>query len=417
MSDYTPHSEARDNNSTIPEPEVFVSRDDLLESPIEGIDRESMGNLGADQHPETRSPEPAQARVLAKTPPTRGQSPGSAETSGPGSLPKPPRKTLRRRDFYVAVPPPSEWVLRAKDGEVERKVLVNEKTGQSSIKEYTDCELATRLCPRRCHWNGCQAVLNSMFSLKQHVRQHQSEVKPVGPAMTVSCQWKQCRMVCEPSSLLVHLNRHIEKEMACIYDDCDERFSRIKDLAEHEKNEHADDEPPPSAVPRPPDLKPPVALPQIVPSYTTTTRLTSKPSITVERHARLGPWTLGMIIGDPSTGLDGDGYNSTLRARRTTRLTDKAYDVVATPTTFPSRIGDGGPNAEFVARSAEYDLLEEPVGSGHSFGDLDTVDVTREFYDDSNVRGGSPWWGMGDDASEETEMEVDRDSLDVEALL
>ena len=72
--------------------------------------------------------------------------------------------------------------------------------------------------------------------------------------------------------------------------DCEERFSRIKDLAEHEKSEHADDEPPPSAVPRPPDLKPPVALPQIVPSYTTTTRLASKPSITAERHARLGPW-------------------------------------------------------------------------------------------------------------------------------
>jgi len=72
--------------------------------------------------------------------------------------------------------------------------------------------------------------------------------------------------------------------------DCDERFSRIQDLAEHEKREHADDEPPPSAVPRPPDLKPLATLPQTVPSYTTTTRPASMPSITAERHARLGPW-------------------------------------------------------------------------------------------------------------------------------
>jgi|SRR5712672_1647 len=127
-----------------------------------------------------------------------------------------------------------------------------------------------------------------------------------------------------------------------------------------------------------------------------------------------------MILGHPSTGLDGDGYNTTLRAGRTTRLTDKAHDVVAAPT-FPT-IGDSGemtPNTEFVGRSAEYDLLEEAVGSGHSFGDLDTVEVTREFYDGSNVRGGSPWGSVGDDASEddETQMDVDRDSLDVEALL
>jgi hypothetical protein len=115
-------------------------------------------------------------------------------------------------------------------------------------------------------------------------------------------------MVCKQFSLLLHLNRHIDKGMACVYDgtftveasgrfsaenglpDCDERFSRIQDLAEHEKSEHADDEPPPSAVPRPPQLSSPVALPQTVASYTTTTRPASKPSITTERHARLGPW-------------------------------------------------------------------------------------------------------------------------------
>ena len=74
--------------------------------------------------------------------------------------------------------------------------------------------------------------------------------------------------------------------------DCDERFSRIQDLAKHEKREHANDEPPPSAIPRPPELRSPVTLPQTVPSYTTTTRPACKPSITAERHARLGPWVI-----------------------------------------------------------------------------------------------------------------------------
>jgi hypothetical protein len=49
--------------------------------------------------------------------------------------------------------------------------------------EYANCEIEDRLCPRRCHWNGCQAILNSIYALKQHVRQHQSEVEPIGPAM------------------------------------------------------------------------------------------------------------------------------------------------------------------------------------------------------------------------------------------
>ncbi|KAI0245303.1 hypothetical protein BJV78DRAFT_497600 [Lactifluus subvellereus] len=109
------------------------------------------------------------------------------------------------------------------------------------------------------------SLLNSIYTLKQHVRRNQSEVEPVG--MTVSCQWKQCRMVCEQSSLLGHLERHIEKETTCIYDDCDERFSRVQDLGAHEKSEHADDEPgpPPCAISRPPELKPLPVLPKLSP--------------------------------------------------------------------------------------------------------------------------------------------------------
>lgn len=221
----------------------------------------------------------------------------------------------------------------------------------------------------------------------------------MGLAMTVSCQWKQCRMVCERSSLLLHLNRHIDKGVACIYDDCDERFSRIQDLVEHEKIEHANDEPPPSAIPQAPEPRSPVALPQTVPSYTTTTRLASKPSITAERHARLGPWILGMIIGHPTAGADLGGSDTSLRIRRTTRLTDKALDIALTPM-LPST-GDNGetsPNCEFFGQSAEYDILEER--SSRVFGELDSVGVTGEFYEggEKTMRVGTPFSGTETDS-------------------
>jgi len=213
-------------------------------------------------------------------------------------------------------------------------------------------------------------------------------------------------MVCERSSLLLHLNRHIDKGVTCIYEDCEERFSRIQDLVEHEKIEHANDEPPPSAMPQPPELRSPVALPQTVPSYTTTTRPASKPSITAERHARLGPWTLGMIIGQPIAGPDLGSSHTALHVRRTARLTDKALDIAPTPM-MPST-GDSGetrPNREFLGQSAEYDILEEPsVASSRVFGELDMLGVTGEFYE-----GGM---GVGTPLSE-TEM----DSVLVEGLL
>lgn len=156
-------------------------------------------------------------------------------------------------------------------------------------------------------------------------------------------------------------------------------------------------------MPQAPELKSPVTLPQSVPSYTTTTRPTSKPSITAERHARLGPWvnqystvplfhyadkspeTLGMIIGDPTAGPDLGCSNTALRVRRTTRLTDKAHDIAHTPMlSSTGKNGETSPNREFLRESAEYDILEEPsVASSRVFAELDTVGVTGEFYEGS----------------------------------
>jgi hypothetical protein len=121
-----------------------------------------------------------------------------------------------------------------------------------------------------------------------------------------------------------------------------------------------------------------------------------------------------MIIGHPTAGPDWEGSNAGLRARRTTRLTEKGSDVVPTPP-FPG-IGESGEtrsNLEMAGQWADYDVLEEPcVERGRVFGELDTVDVTRELYEGWSVKEGI---GAGERAEERGDMDVD--SLAVEALL
>ncbi len=116
-----------------------------------------------------------------------------------------------------------------------------------------------------------------------------------------------------------------------------------------------------------------------------------------------------MIIGHPTAGPDLGASNTALRIRRTTRLTDKALDIV--PTAMLPTTGDSGetrPNHDFLGQSAEYDILEEPsVASSRVFGELGSVSVTGEFYEGSGktMRVGTPVSG------------AESDSVLVEALL
>ena len=98
-----------------------------------------------------------------------------------------------------------------------------------------------------------------------------------------------------------------------------------------------------------------------------------------------------MIIGHGHPTAGSDWANTALRVRRTARLTDKALNIVPTPMLLST--GDNGeisPKSEFLKQSAKYDILEEPsVASSRKFGELDTVDLTGDFYEGS-VRGGTP---------------------------
>ncbi len=137
-------SQPRDNDTLMQEVDVFAHQASSLEPSVEEIDRDSMGNLMVKEHPvdETRGsaqvPEEP-ARVLPETLPFRVQSTESVKTSSPGLLPKLPRKHRKKQKFYIAVPPPPEWVLQAKRREAERKALIREKAGEFGYLGIASC--------------------------------------------------------------------------------------------------------------------------------------------------------------------------------------------------------------------------------------------------------------------------------------
>jgi hypothetical protein len=53
------------------------------------------------------------------------------ENTGSGSLLKAIVKPRRKQAFYIEVPPPSEWVLRAKRREARKRALINDTAGES----------------------------------------------------------------------------------------------------------------------------------------------------------------------------------------------------------------------------------------------------------------------------------------------
>ena len=130
-------SQAWDNDALMQGADVSTHQATSLDRPIEEIDRGPIGSPMVEEHPGNERRRSAQApeelaRVLPETSPICVQSTDFAETSSRGSLPKLPRKSRGKQNFYIAVPPASEWVLQAKRREAERKALMKEKKKQVS---------------------------------------------------------------------------------------------------------------------------------------------------------------------------------------------------------------------------------------------------------------------------------------------
>jgi hypothetical protein len=139
LSEHTTPFKPQDNNnnSLTQHADVFVRRTGLLDSPTGEIVRPSIGESGVDAGPASGAGSPLREpeelpRMPTEMSPKGVLSPGSAETSGRGSLPNVPRKYRGKREFYIAVPPPSEWVLRAKHREAARKARLSGKLGGGS---------------------------------------------------------------------------------------------------------------------------------------------------------------------------------------------------------------------------------------------------------------------------------------------
>jgi hypothetical protein len=128
-------SQAWNNDTLMQEAHVLTYQGTSFDRSIEEIGRGSIGSPTVEEHLGNEGRSFAQAPeelapVLPKTSPIRVQSTDSAEISRHSSLPRLPRKSRGKQKFYIAVPPASEWVIRAKRREAERKVLMKEKTGE-----------------------------------------------------------------------------------------------------------------------------------------------------------------------------------------------------------------------------------------------------------------------------------------------
>jgi hypothetical protein len=116
---YNTAPEASDKNLLGQEADVFVRRTGLLDSPNKEISSKTIEISRAEEFPagETRSP----MQPTKKLP----------ENIGSDSLLKATVKPRRKQAFYIEVPPPSEWVLRAKRREAKKNALINDTVGES----------------------------------------------------------------------------------------------------------------------------------------------------------------------------------------------------------------------------------------------------------------------------------------------
>jgi hypothetical protein len=329
---------------------------------------------------------------------------------------EPKKKSSKRMEVFVLMPPPPDWVKRAKlnargtraskepgkrkqsrgekgnvdesEDEIEEWTELGmmkdeEKRRQDEMVEQSAKSLTSSLMRQQpCKWRNCNAVMNSVDNLSRHLAQHVGD-KPV-PGSFV-CLWQNClRRFLQEGKLLVHMESHARMPVPCPFQDCDDDYRTPKDLINHCLLEHKND----SYRPTPKPSKPgPMTLPKVpltLPSYMVIPRNIRQGPISKDRHTLIGPWVLRNIFGP--VNLEIKRQNAAVPLRSLRGAMESEDSLTATP---PSVGYD------------EYDFLK-PISSSSSkvpyFDDLPSEAVSQL------IHAGLVFWGPEIDDAKETEF-------------
>ncbi|TFK46896.1 hypothetical protein OE88DRAFT_1738950 [Heliocybe sulcata] len=321
------------------------------------------------------------------------------------------RKRGRPRVFfdYVLVPPlpPSSmqhWKKKPVTGS-DSVVLEDDRTTRSgretpaatlpvlrdeALEESAFIEACSRLSVRRCHWESCDAVLNSVDNLLRHLFLHQDN------SGDYVCRWNECTDILSSSvEFDKHLEDHAADPLPCAYLGCYSEFRTRSELLQHNLLKHRNSTLKPQPDPFAPqshtlesitDHEMSLQLPS--PLYTSYLSVSPYP-ISSARHAQIGPWVLRRIFGP--VNLQHAQYNAAAPLRASRRLANAEPD----PKSTLARIQ--------YSRHDEYDFAKASTLDPPDFcDDLPSHEVTKL------VSEGLVFWDSNSTTDVEIKQEDDR---------
>ncbi|KAI0920777.1 hypothetical protein AcV5_001432 [Taiwanofungus camphoratus] len=303
-----------------------------------------------------------------------------------------------KREVYVLVPPPPEWVkrmkMRIKMAKTRRAARIiddesdideldglkqNDEENELQRKEERLRQEAVRLSYSRmrespCRWRGCSALLNSTAKLIKHVSTHAEDRQQPGPFV---CEWQGCsRRFSKKSWLSNHLTRHASHPISCAYQNCERAFASSKELLHHHSSYRHRGQP----LKRTPDPFEPVnteplpPLPLTLPSYMIIPRRIAQHPISKVVHNWLGAKVLENIS---SFHYSGRRLHAGAPSRSSRRLAEKIAVV--------EKGGDPARIQALLRRMMhdEYDTIARgrSLKSSERCDDIPSGDITRSCED------------------------------------
>ncbi|GJE87486.1 hypothetical protein PsYK624_035690 [Phanerochaete sordida] len=271
------------------------------------------------------------------------------EPSDPDELAELRRAQRRspRKQAYVLVPRPSpEFQRSASRGTgarvSKRRVLSSPESSNEDVDEFAEdfrddeakrkegeeARAVHDLCynqlhPTPCHWEGCDALLDSAKKLGLHARTHAEEYDDDHDGI-VSCLWSGCpRDYKTKERLAHHVQKHSLHPVVCPYDGCNFECWSNHDMLMHVKQTaHRDGrrKPQASLIPPDPNYAPP-PMPQLMPAYMTVEQPIRPATMSKIRHTTLAAKVLKNIATSAPFGII--DKSTSVRTPRRPKLSDK----------------------------------------------------------------------------------------------